>query len=825
MKRLLIICLGFLLLSTKLQAQISNHAIYEFLQKETTQQVNYSFLLGKVALDSGFAYNIRFFGPYTEGQNHEGKRDYSKDHSADPLWNIVKTLFPSANGDFNLGENYDNNLSKALKKVEQNKGKAQVIAFTKQLFEFVNKIKNNPENDINMRNEASVLFSGGEFKNFRRNNKHQVLVENIYNSILKEQQNTAWYPKGTTDQMLHAFFMMLFDFGDLENYINTVSEIATVSDTADLKELYSLILEESLNKPSVYPDKASVISNGKAYAFDRANNQQLELSFADCVETTIRVIMNFTFYDPKQKAFSLQGVKINDEYRQSLESFYQKQPIEKYNDGSTTIRSEFNHIVGDINRSAQARESVYPIKYAQETSNNVSYELETGFVNLLYVFYNIFGFQLDPYPNQTLNQTNEWLETSFQALLQHLNPNYNYKIELKNIKQTDSKGDLTGEITIIALAPSNSEDKSEQNNEVFRFNIDVSANHTYIKNVQVNNQAKLDKDKAIAIIDNMSTYHSSALESMHLLSQELIGDIKQPLYHIFHHTLMDDDSYITSIQKINDCPLENEQVIEQILDKLLLSLNWDDAYVLQQVSPIIVSLLDNNRYINILSKRVLGFYCDRGIINFDDTKINQTILEQLLALKRLYIDNIQELDTLAFRKENNSLKSIKLSNSKISEVQGLNKLSALETFEANLATLDSLNFGGQNIALREVNIEKSSVKEITGLDKLSALEKFFVDNVRVLNSLTFGEQNKMLKEIVVEKTDVSSITGLDKLSALENCYADNNCKLREVTFGKQNSVVKEIDVSYSSQYAKMYKIHSPVTVNGVENLENVKIYT
>ena len=52
--------------------------------------------LGIIALELGLVENIRLYGPYIPAYRPDGTRDYASDTSDDPLWNVVKILFPSS---------------------------------------------------------------------------------------------------------------------------------------------------------------------------------------------------------------------------------------------------------------------------------------------------------------------------------------------------------------------------------------------------------------------------------------------------------------------------------------------------------------------------------------------------------------------------------------------------------------------------------------------------------------------------------------------------------------------------------------------------------
>lgn len=73
----------------------------------------YSPTVGAAALESGFIENIRFYGPFTAGYD-EGERSYIDDTSDDPLWNIVKILFPSNNGQLGVDTGSSSNFASGV---------------------------------------------------------------------------------------------------------------------------------------------------------------------------------------------------------------------------------------------------------------------------------------------------------------------------------------------------------------------------------------------------------------------------------------------------------------------------------------------------------------------------------------------------------------------------------------------------------------------------------------------------------------------------------------------------------------------------------------
>ena len=67
----------------------------------SNEYLHLSLVNGFIAYNSGFLYNMRFYGNYETGYT-EDIREYSKDmpKDGDEIWFIVRLLFPSPGGTF-----------------------------------------------------------------------------------------------------------------------------------------------------------------------------------------------------------------------------------------------------------------------------------------------------------------------------------------------------------------------------------------------------------------------------------------------------------------------------------------------------------------------------------------------------------------------------------------------------------------------------------------------------------------------------------------------------------------------------------------------------
>ncbi len=73
----------------------------------------YSPTVGRITLETGLIYNMRFYGPFKSSYkpiSTGSRREYIKDNSKDPLWSLLKHLFPSPSGTLSVetgaGDNF-----------------------------------------------------------------------------------------------------------------------------------------------------------------------------------------------------------------------------------------------------------------------------------------------------------------------------------------------------------------------------------------------------------------------------------------------------------------------------------------------------------------------------------------------------------------------------------------------------------------------------------------------------------------------------------------------------------------------------------------------
>lgn len=113
------LCLFILTLCLPVQAKLPFSSYYGATDCLNPGYKQLSPTLGIIALDTGLIYNIRFYGDYqkayTKNDDDAVVRDYIQDRSTDPIWTIVKILYPSNTGE--LGHEITNpgNFSQNIK--------------------------------------------------------------------------------------------------------------------------------------------------------------------------------------------------------------------------------------------------------------------------------------------------------------------------------------------------------------------------------------------------------------------------------------------------------------------------------------------------------------------------------------------------------------------------------------------------------------------------------------------------------------------------------------------------------------------------------------
>lgn len=824
-----------------------------FLKDKSKDMTFYSPTLGEAALELGLIENIRFNGAFTRGMK-EGARDYTQDSSKDPLWNVVKILFPSNNGQLGTVTNATTNFARYVKNP---KVAALLLNYAKQVEDV--KGKGNLSAKVTQQFSAEILktLEGlGEGKSTIENFKKVTLnplLNAIRESIETEKKGTSLSPRHTTEQVIEAFFCYQFNTQDdiwelIKNLDGSIVDkskpLPTQAHYLEEKDLPQILAKSDFNLDDIFdltqaslftsltPYKAGVnlLNNGQAYPYDREKNTQIKTNaFPDCVETASRHLFNLTLFNPIQREFDLTAieafVKSREEstgeknpYFENFKNFYAHQKLLMANAGDIGIRSLWNTVVANLPHTA----------YRNENGN----EIKSGFVNLLKTFETIFSLPLKTSPESGLGEKKAWVEDSLQILFSALNPAYAYKIQLQD--NPENREELFGNALITVS------DKAKGNN-LFFFNLRVAGGHT-----EVNKLELLTKQNAVDYTEAIAKHRDSlkkgtAEESLLLLaSPDLQKDI-HPFYRLYSQPLNDNATKIAFLNTLSDhyeswktepSIKNNIHLIKDIAKNVMSNIGLSDPAVAREALPVIQKLRQNpdfelpDHIDNILSN--LPVFDLSGTQNFDEVFLkglpsltalelfrssvkNLDGLETLSSLKTLNLGNTERLKKLSLKGLEN-LKTLNLGDSAIEEVEGLEGLVNLEVLQLEkTAKLKAISLKGLK-SLVKLDLSRSNVDSVKDLDTLSNLEQLNLRRALVEEISFKGLTN--LKELILDESAVKKVTHLGALSNLQYLDLGFTRNLDEISL---NGLAKVKKISFWNSNVK--KIEGLETLSNLEDLE------
>ena len=373
---------------------------------------------GAVAIESGFIHNLRFFGNYKIETGTNGRRIYAKDKSTEPLFEIIRELFPSTGGVLSVTVGGDfaklcNELSckdiclmikNYLLSTRPQNIKNDILKATMyedDLKKPRNKLLKNISTIIDNANKEGCTFLEKHTKEVLA----QVLLAFLYEKINiqgdKLDDNTKIYKKETVKDLKDVLGEEMFTSEESKGATRKQSEAARTY----FKELWE-------NNP--FPYIANPIQNGLAQAISK-ESKLLPKTFPDCVEVAIRHFFNIILYDPETRNFDLKDLSVVEAKKELFNNFYKNlQPNhELANNGSIELRTEWNKIMAHIPEVIyKIDDSGISIKEADFTPYNAetpkvgSNEIKAGVINL----YNVLAYLLQKAPI-VLEERNKYCDT------------------------------------------------------------------------------------------------------------------------------------------------------------------------------------------------------------------------------------------------------------------------------------------------------------------------------------------------------------------------------------------------------------------------------
>lgn len=498
------------------------------------------------------------------------------------------------------------------------------------------------------------------------------------------------YPPFMVEQILGAFFCYKYGtqaslkkfLGGLSDEIidrKKIDEVEGLLDKQDLEfslkkiESEDLLLDDAwiiLNQDIFdqilpYRNGESAISNGMTKHYCRKDDllSGEKNVFADCVEVSIRHVMNCIFFNRMTKQFDLSRLDVfmegkDQRYIQNLKKFYEKQTPELANAGDADIRSLWNAVVADL-----GPEITYKKQFNSEQNNN---EIKSGMLNFVHVFEKIFGLSLS---GVELNQDDEevfvesvsnQIKNCLESLFKELSPNkIECQVDIKNRSIFDNgygKKDLAGSLVIQVVEPESGDFVGPGDpGFLFNFTVRVISIHVQFENLKLF-QPEIDpgfKEKLPNLINDLYTIPYTSSFFFHpLLFNEYQS--KLPLYYqIFRGNLNDTDGKLLALDRLHDlCGQLDQSFVEQIVQNLLNQYLWDDMDSVQRLSNKMYNkessyeqerqqAWSNDLFIAIVKKYVKGLYfmCSDTIKELDLSEFN--LLKKINCLFSIYLTSIK----------------------------------------------------------------------------------------------------------------------------------------------------------------------------------------
>lgn len=847
--------------------------------------------LGQALLESGVIDDIRFNWDFENGYK-EGRREYVQDTSQDPVWNLTKLLFPSPSGALavttsapsNFGNNVTSPETVSILMNFANNVRQREDTFRKQMQRQMKKNNLKSEEDYYAWAEENGvkknLFSKKELdqltallfksmgkdkatekeKTDLRKNGITPILNAIQGSIAEELKPDSIYPHHFTEQIITAFLAERFNTEDdiltfmrhcdddivdksnlpekLEKLEEDEIEVIAKKEQMDYDDYYALANVNSLTTTTPYKPGQTPVSAEKAYAFNRKTGTlDLQDFFADCGETALRHLINLLLYDPESKTFQWKKLKerfdeIENPYIGNLFKFYEKQNPDDSNNEHIDFRALWNTVVGDLNA---LNGSPHKILYRTGTNNIVS-----GFINAIRVFEKVFDLKLTPYPQSSdLNEKAEWVKNSFLELCKTVNPYREYKVEFLTPKE--EVGELTGTLKVTVSAPLKEGQVESQG--LFSFLYNGSVIHMGIG--QIENLASTKAMDFNEILTQKMKFHSQneSEDALWLLTPENLAKehLHTPLFQLLSQKINDAESRIAFIKKTSENFEELKahsyfSKITRSLSHVLADMAWDDAFVIEKASPLILPFLEIPELRNVLSEKI-------KTLNLSKSQIKEIRgLKHLKKLENLNLDDTPNLKFLSLVGLEN-LRSLQLKNSAISKIEGLETLKTflkvqmvgaknlnLEDFPSttiglvmspptlenfndflrekfpNLHFLSFIDPADQSHSPLEVknnpsiktlmfhgvfqHISLEEMHELTSIHFHKNIEKVSLNNIPKIRNLNFKDIEKLRELSVMSLKNLNDLT-LENTTDLQKLQLNNLEKVRKIDL--TGSSVKTIE--------------------------------
>ncbi|MBL4588247.1 hypothetical protein JKY79_02800 [Candidatus Babeliales bacterium] len=518
-----------------------------------------------------------------------------------------------------------------------------------------------------------------------------------------------------------------------------------------------------------YKNNQSPISNGNAEMYSRSLDEKEKnanrRNFADCVEVTMRHMMNFILFDSKEKEFSLN--KLDDfmtnkdrTYIRNLKDFYDYQKAPFANSGDLQVRSLWNRVVADLGGNI-----TYLQKFNAEENNN---EVESGILNFVRVFERIFDFDLGDEPKFIQGQEDNFIETvqdrfsdCFKILFEEISPkSVAVQIHFSNVKIFSIHGedDLSGDISI-------SINDKDSNEKLFSFVIYIRGYHIEIHTLKINQNksATFGSVETEQIVGKLNELSMSEGNASFFLADELIehyGMKSNPMYQIFCKSLNDTNGKLQALTSCHDLFNQiDEKQMSLIIKNIMNNYLWNDMNSVRNISKKIFDEWQNQRFIRIITE-----YVEK--ISLNSSNIETINLLEFPVLKEISLCSCKNLKFIGGASESLELLKIAYSSIQNLDLSGCPKLKVIDLRVCkNIQSPKGLPASLKALHLVASNIEIINISEFPGLKEI---------HLSYCNNLKFIEgasENLELVEIAfsnIENIDLSKYPNLKTLD-IDEC--------------------------------------------------------
>gem|GEM_PF-5485355 len=713
-------------------------AVLEFKDvNQTAQVMGDPYLapaLGVMLLETAVLDNIRFFGPHTPGMQ-AGKPDYTADTSQDPVWTLIKILFPSSNGNFGAYFQHSNNIAYRLTKQpveDQVQWVATLLAYAAEV-------------------RQGKVFSPSEQEDLvkklmidRRMNKE--IIGQLVKIIPLAVKGLPPYPQGFAEQVVLAFFASISTgpepvFMLIKKMHALLPALPRDSKDPVLMLMDKIVHETVKGQASIVSPYTStfLISNGSSHPYHRSGGGVMDESrtFADCGETTLRHLLNIILYIPPAKGVPGSWI-IPHDAPADLKMFYEAvQPPAKANDSDIKVRSAWNKVVAGLT----APTPWGPVQYAEGDNN-----LHADLLNIVRVLHVLFPMKAPPMPalhDQGALKT--WLDHYFEALIQKLHPGA--KINVAVTKMTEQSGGINGIVTLRV---------GDQTFTMYAY-----PGHAYMT-------VKGEKD---LLADSGDIDLLKKLGSPGSLIWLVPTDPAPRFYGLLAGSLKNDtaaqEKLIRGANRSEDITKEYAPYLQVALQNFL----WSDAQTVTLLYQHFFDDVGRRQHVFAPTFEQVFFREARGFGCSGDTIMEKMIplLPSFAQLEHLWVSSCGNggiLDVGRFP----HLKTLSMFSCGEKSLIGLEKTDKLENITLMAVKVDSvLDFSTQKNLL-DLMLNSIGVPEVRGLERLSKLSRVNISGCRNLSGeILFSAHNTSLSNVVIKSLPkLKMVGGLDSLPRLQS---------------------------------------------------------